>query len=192
MNNKWEIFSIYLAVDLRRNWVASQLNHLLLLAQTVDGLTSVVGKVLLPHIGNGQGVLLVVTGQDVAPLHVQLHAVLEPDHLWGRLSMNYAGHHLLLTNTSLHPLLDWVDVGQIQHMKVDLKLIFFWLLIETLPQFCFFSILLLEIRRTLFYFCIDAQILYTTFSIYLTGGRLSHPIGSSTNVDPTCSPGHTV
>ena len=87
MNNN--IFS-NLAVDLRWNWVASKLDHFFLLSKTIDGLTCVVGKVLLPHIGDGQGVLLVVIGQDVAPLHVQLHAVLEPNHLRCRLCMNQA------------------------------------------------------------------------------------------------------
>ena len=80
---------------------------------------------------------------------------------WTRPSLGLAQHELCKTSPAAHQHLPppsaglggcGADTGHEGWSEINI----FCLLIETLPQFGLFTILLLEIRRTLFYFCIDA------------------------------------
>ena len=100
----------------------SELNQSSGLAQAVGGLTSVVGKVLLPHLGDSQVVPLVILADGVPPPHVQLHVVLVPDNVSSWLSMDNADHYHLVTSTSLNYRMDSMDMWGIENMELDLVL----------------------------------------------------------------------
>ena len=99
----------HLALVDRRPGVPSQLDGRPALAETVGGLTGVVSEVLLAHAGDGEVVLPPLLTGEVAPVEVQPHAVLVPDHLRCGLGVNNTDQVSSLASPALYQVVDSVD-----------------------------------------------------------------------------------
>ena len=110
----------HLALSDRRPGVAPQLDRRPALAETVGGLTGVVGEVLLPNLGDGQSVPSSLLTRHVASLEVQPHVVLVPDHLRRGLGVDKAEEGGLVARPALHQVVDRVNVRSVEHVEVDL------------------------------------------------------------------------
>ena len=110
----------HLALSDWRPGVSPQLYRRPALAETVGGLTAVVGEVLLPNLGDGQSVPSSLLTRHIASLEVQPHVVLVPDHLGRGLGVDEAEEGGVVAGPALYQVMDRVNVRSVQHVEVDL------------------------------------------------------------------------